>query len=252
MNHKKGLTAFVVDDDPVALQTLADDLRQQPEIAEVRAFSSYAEATLPFIEEQADVLFLDVEVPGKSGIEFLQSIQPRVNFTFKAVFYSGFSNYMLDAIRNSAFDFLLKSYKMSELRTVIDRLMQPEPAQHPRISTAGLPAPQKIAMQTVSELLLITIDQILMFDYSSSNRSWELTLTDMSKHQLKKGMTATELLSLHPTMVRISNTNIINMTYLVAVENSTQRCRLCPPFDKINIIASRRYFSKLKERLELL
>lgn len=252
MNHKHKLTVFVVDDNPAALETLANDLREQPEIGKVLTFSNYAEATLPFIEEQADVLFLDVEMPGKSGIEFLQSIQPKVTFTFKAVFYSGFSNYMLDAIRHSAFDFLLKPYKLSELRTIIDRLMQTAPAYASQTAMPTLRAPQKIAMQTMSELLLITVDQILMFDYSSINRTWELTLTDMSRHPLKKGITAKELQTLSPTLVPISNTNIINLTYLVAVENSTQRCRLCPPFDKINIIASRRYFSKLKERLELL
>lgn len=91
-----------------------------------------------------------------------------------------------------------------------------------------------------------------MFEYSSDNRTWELTLTDLSRHLMKKGITAQEILSLHSTMTRISNTTIINLTYLTAVENNTQRCRLCPPFDHIEVMASRRYFSKLKERLELI
>ncbi|MEE1270180.1 MAG: hypothetical protein U0K28_04050 [Prevotellamassilia sp.] len=48
------------------------------------------------------------------------------------------------------------------------------------------------------------------------------------------------------------NTCIININYLAAIENSTQRCRLCPPFDKLELTVSRRYFSKLKEQFELL
>ena len=43
-----------------------------------------------------------------------------------------------------------------------------------------------------------------------------------------------------------------NINYLAAIENSTQRCRLCPPFDKLELTVSRRYFSKLKEQFELL
>ena len=101
MSNNKGLTAFVVDDTPMALETLANDLRRQPEFEKVYTYTNYTDATLPLLELQPEVLFLDVEVPGKTGLEFLQSIRPRVNFTFKVVFYSGFSDYMLDAIRPS-------------------------------------------------------------------------------------------------------------------------------------------------------
>lgn len=243
MNVNKVYTAFIVDDNPAALETLATDLRQQPEFAEVYTFASYAEATLPLLEKQPDVLFLDVEVPGKTGLEFLDSIRSKVTFTFKVVFYTGFSNYMIDAIRQSAFDYLLKPYKQSELRLIIDRMKQSE---NERVLQ------RKIAMQTVSELLLINLDEALMFNYSSERRSWVLTLTDGTVHVLKRGVTADDLANFSQTMVRISNTCIINLNYLAAVENNTQHCRLCPPFDNIEITASRRYFSKLKKRLDLL
>lgn len=251
MNVNKGYTAFIVDDNPAALETLATDLRQQPEFAEVYTFASYAEATLPLLEKQPDVLFLDVEVPGKTGFEFLDSIRSKVTFTFKVVFYTSFSDYMIDAIRQSAFDYLLKPYKQSELRLIIDRMKQSENERV--LQRIGSDAMQrKIAMQTVRELLLINLDEALMFNYSSERRSWVLTLTDGTVHVLKKGVTADDLANFSQTMVHISNTCIINLNYLAAVENNTQHCRLCPPFDNIEITASRRYFSKLKERLDLL
>lgn len=251
MTTPKGLIAFVVDDNPTALETLANDLRNAPEFSAVFTFSNYADATLPMLEEQPDVLFMDVEVPGKSGLDFLQSICPRINFNFKVVFYSGYANYMIDAIRQSAFDFLLKPYKQSELRTIIDRLKS---AVHNSVRTIpnGNASTRKLAMQTVSELLLITIEQVLMFAYVSDIRSWQLMLTDNSTHILKKGISASDLLALDPNLARISNTCIINLTYLSAVENNTQKCRLASPFNHLQVVASRRYFSKLKERFELL
>ncbi|MCI6294289.1 MAG: LytTR family DNA-binding domain-containing protein [Bacteroidales bacterium] len=247
----KGLIAFVVDDNPTALETLANDLRNAPEFSAVFTFSNYADATLPMLEEQPDVLFMDVEVPGKSGLDFLQSICPRINFNFKVVFYSGYANYMIDAIRQSAFDFLLKPYKQSELRTIIDRLKS---AVHNSVRTIsnGNASTRKLAMQTVSELLLITIEQVLMFAYVSDIRSWQLMLTDNSTHILKKGISASDLLALDSNLARISNTCIINLTYLSAVENNTQKCRLASPYNHLQVVASRRYFSKLKEKFELL
>ena len=253
MSKNSGLTAFIVDDDPVALSRLASDLRRQPEVGRVYTFADYAEATLPMLEEQPDVLFLDVEVPGKTGLEFLQSIRPKVNFSFKVVFYSAFSDYMLDAIRTSAFDFLLKPYKEEELRTVVERLAKDgnglETLLPPLPSES---APRRMAVQTVSELLLITPEQMLMFNYKSDQRSWQLTLTDRTNHMLRRSISADDLLSLHPSLVRVSNTAIVNLSYLAAVENATQRCRLCPPFSDVEVMASRRYYSKLKERFEML
>lgn len=248
----KGFTAFVVDDNEVALNTLANDLQQLPEFDKVYAFANYNEATLPLIEVQPDVLFLDVEVPGKTGLEFLQSIRHKVNFTFKVVFYSAFSDYMIDAIRQSAFDFLLKPYKQSELRVVVDRLVGDTEGNKTVKHLVVKDMPHKIAMQTVSELLLVSMEEMLLFNYLSEQRSWQLTLTDGTTHLLKKGLNADDLLNVHPVFARISSTTIINLTYLAAVENNTQRCRLCPPYEHIEISASRRYFGKLKERFELL
>lgn len=249
MSEKKGLTLFIVDDNAMSLRTLADDLRLREDVKEVYTFSNYTDATLPLIEIQPDALFLDVEVPGKTGLEFLDSIRPRVNFSFKAIFYTAFSNYMIDAIRQQAFDFLLKPYKQSELNTVMERLVEQVPTTK-QIKGLGLDdTPQRMAMQTMSELLLVSMEQTLMFEYQSDFRTWQLTLTDRSTHLLKKGVTADDLLALNPTYMRISNTCIINLTYLAAIENNSQRCRMCPPFDDIGLTVSRRYYSKLKEKI---
>lgn len=251
---RKRLTAFVVDDESESLAVLADDLRRSPEIAEVHTFSSYAEATLPLLELQPDVLFLDVEVPGKNGLDFLDSIRPRISFAFHVVFYTGYGHYMLDAIRHSAFDFLLKPYKESELQAVLARLSSLPAA----VPVTGLPAGfpealrRKVAVQTVSELLLLSVEQILMACYIRAQRTWLLTLTDGSSYRLRVGMSADELLGLHTSLVQINSGSIVNLVYLTAVENSTHRCRFCPPYDDIELYASRRYYSKLRERFDLL
>lgn len=253
MNREKGFTAFIVDDEPAACELLSADLLQHAEFAEVYTFSNYAEATLPLLEKQPDVLFLDVEVPGKSGVEFLDSIRSRVNFTFKVVFYSAFSNYMLDAIRRAAFDFLLKPYKPEELDNVVKRLVEQTAADGNIVRPISMELmPRKMAVQTLNELLLLMPEQILMFTYSSERRSWQMMLTDRTVYTLRKTTSAETLTALTPVLVRVSNTIIINLSYLAAVENATQRCRLCPPYSDIDIVASRRYFSKLKERFEML
>lgn len=252
-SHKHLISAFVIDDEKGPLETLADDLRKQPEVREVHTFSSYSDAALPLMELQPDVVFLDVEVPGKSDLDFLESIRPRLSFTFHAVFYTGYSHYMLEAIRLSAFDFLLKPYKVEELRKIIERMM------HNNGTASRLPGndlaiggemSRKLALQTVKELLLLRINEILMAQYDRGMRTWQLILTDQSVHRLPSGTSAGDLLALTPELVRIDSGCIVNLTYLAAVENNTRRCRLCPPYDTVELTASRRYFCKLKERFE--
>ncbi len=248
----KRLTVFVVDDNAKAAETLAADLNTMSTIKEVHTYSSYNEATLPILEHQPDVLFLDVEMPGMTGLDFLEAIYSKISFSFKVVFYTGYANYMLDAIRHSAFDFLLKPYKRSELAAIVERLVQNDGPNKGLKAFENDGLPRKIAMQTVSELLLVKQEETLLFNYASEQRSWRIRLTDGSVHPLKKSVTAEDILRLSSSFARVSNTCIINLTYLTAIENNTQQCRFSPPFNDIDVKASRRYFSKLKERFEML
>lgn len=254
----KKLLIFVVDDEPGPLQTLADDLKRLPEVGEVCTFASYSEAVYPLIAQQPDVVFLDVEVPGKSGIDFLQEIRPRISFSFHAVFYTAFSHYMIDAIRNAAFDFLLKPYKLEELQLIISRIVSSKEKQisqanlNNRIFVGQMQPIRKLALQTISELLLVSESEVLMLQYDRQTRAWLLYLTDDTVHRLHSGIKATELLSMSNVFVRTSSNCIVNLIYLAAIENSTQRCRFCHPFEKKEIYASRRYFSKLKEKFDMI
>ncbi len=253
LEYEKPLTVFVVDDNPEALAVLADDLNDMSEIGEVKCFSSYEEATLPLLEIRPDVIFLDVEMPGRSGIDFLESVQQRINFPIRVVFYSAFGDYMLDAIRHSAFDFLLKPYKISELKAVVERIRK-ECYEKKRLESIYVNpvSARRLAIQTVLELLLLGVDELLTLQYNKESRSWIVTLTDGTQHCLRKGMRADDLLALHPSLVRISSNCIINVTHLSAVENATLKCRFCPPFSDLELVASRRYFSKLKEKFEMI
>lgn len=83
MEKRKGLIVFIVDDELTARETLANDLKRFEAVGEVHTFTSYAEATLPLLDLQPDILFLDVEVPGRTGPEFLDAIRPRLNLRSK-------------------------------------------------------------------------------------------------------------------------------------------------------------------------
>lgn len=253
-HNTRPLTAFVVDDEQMACDALANDLSKMENIGEVYKYSSYEDAIIPLLETQPDVVFLDVEMPGHSGFDFFESVKKRINFPFRVVFYTDYVNYMIDAIRSSAFDFLLKTYKQEDLSCVIERII--EEVESAEINKALVPCydlqQRKLAIQTVSELLLLTIDELLTLQYNRDVRSWTVMLTDGTQHRLRQSTKADDLLALHPSLAKVSSNCIINVTYLSAIENATLRCRFRPPFDNMEIYVTRRSFNKLKEKFELI
>lgn len=249
------LTVCIVDDNPAALRVLADDLQAMPAIREVRTFSSYQEALLPLRDPDCDVLFLDVEMDGMNGLDYLHMIRQNGELPFHVVFYTAYSRYMLDAIRYSAADFLLKPYKHEELSGIVERLVMlvensdiPREMQNPDL----LPPSHRLAIRTMTELLLLAPEEIFCFTHSIFKRNWEMLLSDGSKQLLYRNVNSRQLQNLHPSFMRINQNTIVNISYLTAVENASLRCRFCPPFDHWEMTVSRRYFRELKERLSIL
>ena len=72
------------------------------------------------------------------------------------------------------------------------------------------------------------------------------------RYKLKKQTTAKSVLSLSPSLVQVRQDCIINLDYLISIENYTLRCIFSPPFDQENITVSRRCYKAVKEKLEIL
>ena len=207
------------------------------------------------MDKQPDLLFLDVEMPKQSGLELLQDIRPLVHSNLYVVFYSAFDKYMINALRVSAFDYLLKPYKLEELDEIIERVRGER-----RIGKVSLEQSmrrllgndRKFAMQTFSGLLMLRWSDILYFQYDADTRSWMMLLVDKTAHRLRQSVKGQEILSLTTSFLQISQDIILNTDYLVSIENGSLRCVLCPPYTNINLHVSRRYYSKIRERLEII
>ena len=71
-----------------------------------------------------DILFLDVELPDMKGIELLEQINSCVTWNMQVIFYTAYDKYMINAIRESAFDYLLKPIDRKELECIITRFLK--------------------------------------------------------------------------------------------------------------------------------
>ena len=266
------IKVVIVDDEPQSILRLENDLAALEDFEVIATSSSAMSAKTLVMSMQPDALFIDVEMPGQTGFEVLQSLRDEMPMNLIVVFYSAFNKYMIDALRASAFDFLLKPYQQEELELVVGRIRQKmeeedgssssssssssESHQNPQdlmglnglLGTSG----KRLAIQTISGLLMVKPDEVFCCTFDEDTRLWHLRLANGQVHKLKKQTTAKSVLSLSPSLAQVRQDCIINLDYLISIENYTLRCIFSPPFDQENITVSRRCYKAVKEKLEIL
>jgi two-component system LytT family response regulator len=114
-------TALIIEDESTAREYLKTLLASYSDIIILGEASSCGEAVKLIVKHKPDLLFLDVELGSRTGFDvlheiFLIHLHPAVIFT------TGFDKYAIEAIRHSAFDYLLKPIDPSELEKVVLRL----------------------------------------------------------------------------------------------------------------------------------
>lgn len=263
------IKVVIVDDEPQSILKLEDDLAALDDFEVIASSSSAMSAKTLVMSMQPDVLFIDIEMPGQTGFEVLQSLKDEMPRDLIVVFYSAFDKYMIDALRASAFDFLLKPYHQEELELIVGRIRQKMEGGEGASSSSSYQNSQdltglnglngllgtsgkRLAVQTISGLLMVKPDDVFCCVFDEDTHLWHLRLANGQIHKLKKQTTAKSVLSLSPSLVQVRQDCIINLDYLISIENYTLRCIFSPPFDQENIIVSRRCYKAVKEKLEIL
>lgn len=249
------INTIIIDDKESAIKTLIDGLRAYPEVKIIEATTSLDKAKKIICKDCPNLLFLDVEMPGQTGLEFLEEISSFCYQEMCVVFYSAFDKYMIDALRASAFDYLLKPFQKEELDSIIGRAKEKILSGMVSLERAKYQVPnldKRFAIHTVSGLQLLNQMEILYFEFINNQRYWQLTHTNLSHSKLMTNTTSKDILKMSPSLIQVSKDYIININYISSIENKTYRCLLYPPFNKLEIYASRRYYSQIKNSLEIL
>jgi DNA-binding LytR/AlgR family response regulator len=128
-------TALIADDEPL----LRDALRRQlaivwPELEIVAEARNGREAVRLFDERHPDVCFLDVHMPGLSGVDAANHIGRRAHL----VFVTAYDHYAVQAFAQGALDYLLKPVEEARLAETVGRLRERVQSSRPAVNTAQL------------------------------------------------------------------------------------------------------------------
>jgi Response regulator of the LytR/AlgR family len=117
------LSALIVDDEDNARILLTKLLEETHLFKDIRLTQSVDTAYTEMSRFEPDIIFLDIKMPGKDGFAFIQDL-PQGYKLQKIVFVTAYDQYAIKAIKNQAFDYLLKPVNRKELNQCLSRLIE--------------------------------------------------------------------------------------------------------------------------------
>jgi two-component system, LytTR family, response regulator len=111
------LRCLLVDDEPLALDLLEGYVVKTPSLTLAGRCSSAFQAMQMLEKTEVDLMFLDIQMPGFSGLEFSRSLQDGP----KIVFTTAFEQYALEGFKVDALDYLLKPISYPEFLNAVNK-----------------------------------------------------------------------------------------------------------------------------------
>jgi two-component system LytT family response regulator len=112
------IRAFVVDDEPLAVQRLTRLLADTGRVTVVGSAIDPVEGLEQLRDASIDVLFLDIQMPGMNGFEFVERLERDI----PVVFTTAYDRYALEAFAVNSIDYLLKPVETERLAKALDKL----------------------------------------------------------------------------------------------------------------------------------
>jgi two-component system LytT family response regulator len=242
-------TALIIDDERLARNELRKLLSSHPEV-EVLGEAAHAEEALKLIQELSpDVIFLDIQMPAKTGFELLEELDksPEVIFT------TAHDEYAIKAFEVNALDYLLKPIDPQRLSDAIQKLMMQEDKE-------GLLGDAKIELRGS----LTEADQVFVKD---GEKCWFVKLADIrlfesvgnyarvffgtNKPLILKSLNALEERLDPKTFFRANRKHIVNLRMIERVEPFFNGGLLLEIKGGEKIEVSRRQAVRFKEMMSL-
>lgn len=120
--ERPGLRVLVVDDERPALDELAYLLERDPRVADVRTCDSATESLRLLQDTDVDCLFLDIQMPGLSGLEFA-AVLSRFRTPPPIVFVTAHEGHAVEAFDLQAVDYVLKPVRADRLAEAVRRVV---------------------------------------------------------------------------------------------------------------------------------
>jgi len=242
------MRAIIIDDERLARTELRKLLQDYPEVEVVDEAANADEGINKIDSLQPDLVFLDIQMPGKTGFDMLAELEraPHVIFT------TAYDEYALKAFEVNALDYLLKPIEPKRLADAMQKLHVAETKENP------------IVPENFNQSILTEVDQVFVKD---GERCWFVKLSDIrlfesvgnyakvffggNKPLILKSLNALEERLDQKTFFRANRKHIVNLRMIDKIEPYFNGGLLLELKGGEKIEVSRRQTVKFKEMMSL-
>lgn len=111
------IKAIALDDEPLALQIIEQYCQNTEGVVLEKTFTRTKETVVYLAENKVDLLFLDINMPAISGIEFYKNLPEKI----MVIFTTAYSTYAVDGFNLNAVDYLLKPFTLERFQQAISK-----------------------------------------------------------------------------------------------------------------------------------
>ena len=234
------LRVLVVDDERPALDELAFLLGQDERVSEVLTSDSATQGLVTLQSEDVDAVFLDIQMPGLSGIELAQVLS-RFRRPPAIVFVTAHEEHAVDAFEVRAVDYVLKPVRADRLAEAIRRVVDDGdhvPANH------DLEVPVELGGVT----RFVRRSEVT---YVEAQGDYARLHTASASHLLRVPLTQLESEWASAGFVRIHRSLLVALRHVTEIRMESGRCTVAvgPRDASTDLVVSRRHTRELRELL---
>jgi len=210
------LRCIAVDDEPLALELLEDNISKVPYLQLVGTCSNAMEAIKVLQEQTVDLIFLDIQMPGLTGLQFIQSLNERPMI----ILITAYEKFALEGFNNDVVDYLVKPVSLDRFVKACNKAWELYQLKSKPKEPAADKTPDYIFVNADYSLLKIVIDDIM----------WVEALKDYIKIHIRNSskpvitrMTMKSVEELLPAnrFIRIHKSYIAAMGFITAIRKTT-------------------------------
>jgi len=214
------MKAIIIDDEKRARVSLALLLQEYcPEVEVVAECENLSEGVKAIRKFNPEVVLLDIEMPGHSGLELLDFFDEK-DINFGIVFTTAYNEYAIQAFKLSAIDYLLKPIAPEELVGAIARVEKQKNIQFKALTeNIQNDTFEKIAVPSGNSLILLKISDIIYIKGEGAYS--EIYMSDKSKHMVSRNLkNFEEILLKDKRFLRTHKSYIVNFDEVVSYNKS--------------------------------
>jgi len=204
------IRTIVVDDEPLARERLRTWLAREADFSVVGECSQGEEAVEVLRRERPDLVFLDVQMPGLTGVQVLEALgqdaPPAV------VFVTAHEHFAVDAFEVQAVDYLLKPVSRERFKTALERVAKRLAGPGPGATAGPAPAepkpPERLSVKHNGRIIFVPVADI---DWVGSADNYVELHVGAQTFLLRETMTAITQRLPADRFVRISRTAIVQV-----------------------------------------